>query len=208
MNTIYRILVILLLALLCVAIIYTAVNPGSSVLKICPVNAITQSNNIAVIDSQKCINCGRCFKGIPNPLDFYLTQRKNDAITKDVIADNQSTPQPNSVDNNNATTVKQPVTSSGQDKLTKTETSDKRSSKISSLIKTFYKVNSDTCIGCQLCASNCPTNAITMQNGKAVIDPEKCTACGICANGNGNDFSGCPTTAISKVSEKLTRNSK
>ncbi|MCF7793732.1 MAG: 4Fe-4S binding protein [Candidatus Cloacimonetes bacterium] len=61
----------------------------------------------------------------------------------------------------------------------------------------FYVVNQKNCIGCRLCVSNCPTNAISMVKGKAVIDAEKCIACGICANGDGNKFQGCPTNTIS-----------
>lgn len=36
------------------------------------------------------------------------------------------------------------------------------------------------CIGCTLCARNCPNEAITMDNNLAHIDPEKCTNCGTC----------------------------
>lgn len=36
------------------------------------------------------------------------------------------------------------------------------------------------CIGCGLCAKNCPSEAITVENFNAHIDQEKCTGCGIC----------------------------
>ncbi len=57
-----------------------------------------------------------------------------------------------------------------------------------------YKVDDDKCIGCTICVRNtqCPTDAIEMKNGKAVIDASKCIACGVCAI-------QCPVTAISEI---------
>ena len=43
-----------------------------------------------------------------------------------------------------------------------------------------YKI-SERCIKCGGCISACPMEAITMQNGKVVIDPSKCISCGTCA---------------------------
>jgi heterodisulfide reductase subunit A len=41
-------------------------------------------------------------------------------------------------------------------------------------------VLTDLCNGCNVCIPVCPTNAITMQNGKARIDPFQCSGCGAC----------------------------
>lgn len=60
-----------------------------------------------------------------------------------------------------------------------------------------FHVNPKMCIGCQLCVSICPTNAISMVHGRAIIDADKCIDCGICEFGNG-DYKGCPTNAIKK----------
>lgn len=53
-----------------------------------------------------------------------------------------------------------------------------------------YKVDSAGCVGCNQCVEVCPTKAIKMVDGKAIINPEECVGCGICAN-------ICPTKAIS-----------
>jgi len=62
--------------------------------------------------------------------------------------------------------------------------------------KTTYQINQDLCIGCKLCLRYCPEEAISLKNGKAIIDTTKCTACGICSDGNKKNFSGCPVGAV------------
>ena len=42
------------------------------------------------------------------------------------------------------------------------------------------KVCKTSCIGCTKCVKNCEFDAIKVENFLAVIDPEKCTACGKC----------------------------
>jgi ferredoxin len=61
-----------------------------------------------------------------------------------------------------------------------------------------YEVIPEKCIGCQLCVKYCAFDAIKMVKGLAVIDPEKCTACGVCTDGNNGRYKGCPTNAIKK----------
>jgi len=64
--------------------------------------------------------------------------------------------------------------------------------------KKVYTVNANKCIGCKLCVASCPVKAIGMVDGKAVIDADKCIDCGICENGDGKNYNGCPVKAISK----------
>lgn len=47
--------------------------------------------------------------------------------------------------------------------------------------KDVKAVCSTGCIGCGICAKNCPVEAVTVENNIAHIDPEKCTNCGICS---------------------------
>ena len=61
-------------------------------------------------------------------------------------------------------------------------------------IKKVYEVDASKCVGCTICvrSGKCPTEAIEMKGGKAVIDPAKCIDCGICAE-------QCPFAAIHEV---------
>ncbi|MDR3091406.1 MAG: NADH-quinone oxidoreductase subunit NuoF [Clostridiales bacterium] len=55
-----------------------------------------------------------------------------------------------------------------------------------------YKVT-DKCIGCTICAKNCPVNAISGSlKSLHSIDPAKCVKCGVC-------FNKCPKQAIERV---------
>ncbi len=51
------------------------------------------------------------------------------------------------------------------------------------------KIMDKECIGCSICAKNCPVDTISIENGKAFIDIEKCIGCGECTT-------VCPKRAI------------
>ena len=52
------------------------------------------------------------------------------------------------------------------------------------------KVDAEKCTGCESCIDACPSEAIKMEEGKAVIDADTCVDCGVCVD-------ECPVEAIS-----------
>ena len=51
------------------------------------------------------------------------------------------------------------------------------------------KVDTEKCTGCESCIDACPSEAITMEDEKAVIDADKCVDCAVCVD-------ECPVEAI------------
>lgn len=51
-------------------------------------------------------------------------------------------------------------------------------------------VNSEKCIGCEACEAVCSVGAITVKQGRALIDYDKCLSCGACVH-------ECPLDAVS-----------
>ena len=51
------------------------------------------------------------------------------------------------------------------------------------------KVNTDACSGCETCVGSCPVSAISMADGKAVVNEADCIECGACVG-------ECPCEAI------------
>jgi heterodisulfide reductase subunit A-like polyferredoxin len=44
------------------------------------------------------------------------------------------------------------------------------------------KVDQQKCTGCQTCVSECPSEAISISEEKAVVDVEACLDCGVCVD--------------------------
>lgn len=53
----------------------------------------------------------------------------------------------------------------------------------------MYKVDIEKCTGCATCVDVCPSEAISIVDGHAVIDADECAECGSCA-------AECPEEAI------------
>ncbi len=57
-------------------------------------------------------------------------------------------------------------------------------------------VNENMCVGCGVCVDDCPVEAITLDDSKAVINEEECIRCGRC-----HDV--CPQEAVRHDSERI-----
>ena len=60
-------------------------------------------------------------------------------------------------------------------------------------VKMIVKVDAEECVGCETCVPECPAEAISMVDDKAVIDQKTCNQCKACVE-------ICPIEAI-KVEE-------
>ena len=56
----------------------------------------------------------------------------------------------------------------------------------------MLQIRKDLCLGCGLCAQNCPQGAIYLFCGQAEIDKTKCNCCALCQE-------VCPQRAITEV---------
>jgi ferredoxin len=177
MNLVLKILLLTGLLVVCGILLWRVFFIPQSYIKVCPVDAIRMDRGKAVIETAKCIGCRRCVDGIGAP------PPKSPNVAPKAI------PMPP-----RETTAPQEIVTTPKIETTKPASEPKP--KVEKMLGT-YKVDPDKCIGCQLCITACPVNAISLVNEKAVIDKHKCINCGICEKGNQVDFNGCPVQAIS-----------
>ena len=63
-----------------------------------------------------------------------------------------------------------------------------------------FSFDTDKCRGCKKCAVSeaCPSKAVAVIDGRAVVDADKCTKCGVCVG-------KCPFEAVPKTAESVCR---
>lgn len=187
MKLILQILLITCLLSLIGIQVYRGIGLHRSTIPVCPVNAISMVNVKAEINTAKCIGCRRCVDGIAAPI------KGNSVIGTTKIDDTQNTIAANTT--SNLLPAENAKLKSNASQPTKLKSPHVDQPAVSQP-KPSHKVNADKCIGCTLCVSKCPVNAIKMVDNKAFIDKDKCINCGICINGDNADFAGCPVGAI------------
>ena len=197
MNNFYKILLLILLAALCAILLYTSFRANAEKLTVCPVDAISMKNGIAVVDTMRCIGCGRCALGIPSPYNLTLFPSINPA-PKDTLNDSiLPETEPESEAEPVIEIVKKEPVEIKKELKQKKEIEIKTEAAATPDTTMVYTIIPDKCIGCRLCTFVCPTGAITVSRRIATIDQSKCINCGVCKNGNGVDYARCPVDAIS-----------
>lgn len=124
---------------------YGCLGFGSCV-KVCPFNAISVVNGVAIVDKEACKACGKCVSVCPKHLIELIPYD-----------------------------AKYAVSCSNKDK--------------GPVVMKKCQVG---CIGCGICKKNCESDAVEVNDFLAVIDQNKCTACGTCAE-------KCPKKVINRL---------
>ncbi len=181
MKAISRTILLILLAGVLAVQAYNIFGPPRRSFTVCPVKAISMHGSKAVIDSTKCIGCRRCVDGFR-----FVPSKSSPLPPQELSVAPVDTNKPESAQ------IASEPTQLLKPTVPQTKTTTPAKSK-----KQAYHVDTETCIGCGLCTQVCPTKAITLVDGKAIIDKDLCINCGICKNGNNSDYHGCPTEAIS-----------
>lgn len=65
----------------------------------------------------------------------------------------------------------------------------------------MIQVEQALCAGCGVCVEACPTDAICLYDGKALIDAVLCDGCGACVK-------ACPNEALCRVAEPATEGTR
>jgi ferredoxin len=214
MNRLLQIALILLLLIVAILQFMAArgIFPHRVIQEVCPVDAISMVNGKAVIDSIKCIGCGRCVDGflaIPQDqqmqdfpqLQVALQSPKAELNPTFSMPDDTPQTPPQAEVQKAEPSHAPPKNQEAEESLADSTHQEAEESLADSLHQEdeqdgYFVVDSRTCISCSMCLRVCPVGAISYVDGKAYIDPELCINCGICAGSDPSLFQGCPVDAI------------
>ncbi len=62
----------------------------------------------------------------------------------------------------------------------------------------YYEIDQAACVRCGACQKVCPVEAVSLTDGKMIVDPEKCLSCGTCGT-------VCPKNAVNRHQQKINR---
>jgi len=135
--------------------------------KACPVNAITITDGIAVIDEYKCIGCEKCVIACPKNVIKMVPEGKDVHVLC------------NSIDKGKDVMQACKIGCIACQKCVK-------ACKFGAIVfeNNLARIDYSKCVNCMMCAEACPTNAIYANftnRKKAFIIDDKCIGCTICS---------------------------
>lgn len=127
--------------------------------RVCPVGAVTVQNNHAVIDYSKCVGCSAC--ALKCKKKIIVDTLHDIRVLKDKVA-----------------FVKCSGGKKAQETFVRLGIHDCNDAKI--VVRSAYDVCSASCCGLGNCVKVCRFGALSIENGTAYVDPEKCVGCRDC----------------------------
>lgn len=134
---------------------------------VCKFDAIKIENGVAVVDEEKCVNCGKCREVCPKAL---IVEKP---ASKEVFV------KCNSHEFGKAVKVKCSAGCIGCGACAKACPVD-----AITMDNKLAVIDQEKCIGCKVCVAKCPTKVISgdiSDRRKVTIDEEKCIGCTACA---------------------------